>query len=300
MLIKGLDVGYSHTKDNNGRIFRSAYSTNDTSVVGSKKLTIDGKNYYIGSGKMTSEVDKTNTELNKVCTIYNIIMSDAKDLCVVAGLPIGQYEEQKVRLKESILGYNKCVVSYDNRPCSFKIHDVIVSPQGVSSLYTLKELLGEYIVIDIGGLTIDPCLVEFTATSSQILKSDTWYKGMRTLYSSIIEIVNNRYGLKLDNSYAEKILLMGLKVRGVQQDLSFLKPLLQDYIDILVEEIKLKYPTETTPMYLVGGGTDLLYNAFRKRFQDVNKIVNPQFANAIGYYNIGYFKFAERSVACGR
>jgi len=115
-----------------------------------------------------------------------------------------------------------------------------------------------------------------------------------------LEIVNNRYGLKLDNSYAEKILLMGLKVRGVQQDLSFLKPLLQDYIDILVEEIKLKYPTETTPMYLVGGGTDLLYNAFRKRFQDVNKIVNPQFANAIGYYNIGYFKFAERSVACGR
>lgn len=37
MLVKGLDVGYSHTKDNMGRIFRSAYSTSDASVVGSKK-----------------------------------------------------------------------------------------------------------------------------------------------------------------------------------------------------------------------------------------------------------------------
>lgn len=299
MLITGLDVGYSYTKDNRGRIFRSAYETNDSSVSGAKVLTIDDMNYYVGTGKMTSEVDKTTTEINKVCTIYNIVQSGAKDICFVVGLPIAQYKDQKENLKKSILSYNNCSVIYDNKQYPFKIHDVFVCRQGVSSLYILKELIGEYILIDIGGLTIDTCLVEFTYSGAQILKADTWYKGMRTLYSSIIEMINNRFGLKLDNLYAEKILLNGLKIHGVQQDLSFLKPLLQDYIDQLTEELKLKYPTETVPIYLTGGGTDLLYNAISKRFQDVHKIPNPQFANALGYYNIGYYKFAQRGVACG-
>ena len=299
MEYKGLDVGYDYTKDNNGRIFKSAYLNHDSSITGSNKLTIDGKDYYVGYGKMTSYVDKTSTELNKACTIYNIIKGNSKDLCVVVGLPIGQCKEQKEKLRASVLSYNKCSVSYDNKPYNFKIHDVLVSPQGVSSLYTLKDLSGEYIVIDIGGGTIDSCLAEFGKEGSRIVKRDTWYKGMRTLYSGIVEAVNNRFNLKLDVSYGEKLLLQGLTVHGVQQDTSFLKPLLQDYIDSLVEEIELRYPSDTVPIYLTGGGAELLYNAFCKRFGDVRKIPNPQFANAVGYYNIGYFKFAQRGIVCG-
>ena len=298
-MIIGLDVGYSDTKDNNMRIFKSAYSRMDNSITGAKKLTIDGEDFYPTRGSMTSEVDKTNTKLNEVCTIYNIITSGAKDIYLVVGLPIGQYAEQKDKLKESILSYNKRTVLYDNKPCNFKIHDVIVSRQGVSSLYTLKELYGEYIIIDIGGLTVDPCLVEFGNGSSQLIQCDTWYKGIRTLYSSVMELVNNKFNLKLDVSYGEKILRNGLRIHGKEQDLSILKPLLQDYIDTLAEEIRLKYPCETVPIYLTGGGAELLYNPFKKRFNDVQKFTNPQFANAIGYYNMGYFKFAQRGVVVG-
>jgi len=75
--------------------------------------------------------------------------------------------------------------------------------------------------------------------------------------------------------------------------------MLQDYIDELSEEIKLKYPYKTVPIYLTGGGAELLYNAFCKRFESVHKISNPQFANAIGYYNMGYFKYAQRGVIFG-
>jgi plasmid segregation protein ParM len=299
MVIKGLDVGYSYTKDNAGRIFKSAFSYYDQSVTGTKKLTIDGKDYYVGFGGMTCDVDKTNSEMNKVCTIYNIVTSGAKDILFILGLPIGQVKEQKEKLRESVYSYNKCNVQYDNKPYNFKIHDVYIGQQGVASLYTLKELYGEYIVIDIGGFTIDSCLVEFGLDGSRILEKDTWYKGMRTLYSSIIGMVNNHFNLSLDVSYAEKILREGLKIHGIPQDLSIIKPLLQEYVDYITNEIQIKYPSETVPIYLTGGGTDLLYKVLCKRFKDVHKIDNPQFANAIGYYNMGYFKFAQRGVISG-
>lgn len=299
-MLLGVDVGYNDTKDNRGHKFRSSFSLTDKSISGAKKLTIDGKNYYVGMGAMTSEVDKTNTDINMACTIYSFILNGyPKDIHMVAGLPIGQYEEQKNRLIDSIMSYNKRSIYYDDKPYNFKIHDVIVARQGVSSLYTLKDLFGEYIVIDIGGLTVDPCLAEFTCDGAQLIQYDTWYRGIRTLYSSIIEAVNNRFSLKIDVSYAEKILLNGLNIHEKPQDLTFLKPMLQDYIDMLSEEIKLKYPYKTVPIYLTGGGAELLYNAFYKRFESVHKINNPQFANAIGYYNMGYFKFAQRGVVVG-
>jgi plasmid segregation protein ParM len=142
-------------------------------------------------------------------------------------------------------------------------------------------------------------LAEFGMDGARILEKDTWYKGMRTLFSSVIGMVNNHFNLSLDVSNAEKILRYGLKIYGAQQDLSFLKPLLQEYVDYITDEIKIKYPSETVPIYLTGGGTDLLYKPLSKRFKDIHRIENPQFANAIGYYNMGYFKFAQRGVISG-
>jgi len=299
MEILGLDVGYSDTKDHKYNIFRTAFSLYDQSVFTPTKLTIDGKDYYPGTGRMTSEVDKTNTEMNKVCTIYNLILNNIREVYLVVGLPIGQYQEQKDKLRDNILAYNKCKVMHNDKPYEFKIRDVIVTRQGVSSLYTMKELYGEYIVIDIGGLTVDVSLAEFGVNNAQLIKYDTWFLGIRTLYSSIISAVNNHFCLNLEVQYAEKILRRGLSIYGKPQDLSFLKPLLLDYIDTLAEEIRLKYPVDTVPIYLTGGGAELLYNPFCKRFADVHKIDNPQFANALGYYIQGYFKYTQRSGVIG-
>ena len=290
-MIKGLDNGYSHTKDNTGTIFRSAYTKEAVSI--GKKLVIDGVTYQVGSGAMTAEVDKTNSEINKVCTIYNLVLTGAQDVILSVGLPVAQYTEQKKRLRDAILGYNECTVYYDNKRVPIKINDVMVSPQGIAALYSTRtEFSGECIVIDIGGLTIDNSLIEFTQSGSKILVHDTWYNGMRTLYSDIIATVNNQFNLRLENIYAETIIKQGyLKVKGIAYKLDFLKTILQNYIDQLYSEITLKYHTETTPIYLVGGGAQLLKDPFTRRFGDVTMIGNPQFANAIGYHNIAYMKY---------
>ena len=286
-MVRGLDVGYSHTKDNTGYCVRSACGRGMVSI--GKKLVIDGIDYQVGVGSMTSEVDKVNSELNKVCTIYNLVQSTAKDLVLSVGLPIGQYAEQKERLKEQILAYNKCEVQYDGHRVPISISQVIVNPQGVSALYALDNFRwsGQCIVVDVGGLTVDCCLVEMSSSGIKVLDCDTWYTGMRTLYSEIIARTNNLFQLKLDNNYAEKLLREArIVVRGKCYTIEYLKPILAEYVNRLESELNLKYATETTPIYLVGGGAILLANSFQARFPDVHLVTNSQFANAIGYFRI--------------
>lgn len=82
--IKGIDNGYAFTKDNERRIFKSAYSLTDNVIGGINHLIIDGVDYFVGSGQMTCDVDKTNTTINKVCTITNLAMTGEKEYYIVA------------------------------------------------------------------------------------------------------------------------------------------------------------------------------------------------------------------------
>ena len=99
-MIKGLDNGYVYTKDNEKNIFPSAFSTEDKVVSNAIPITIDNKQYYTGIGKSTVELDKTNLEITKVCTLTNLAMSNDKEFYLVVGLPVGQYKEQKINLKK--------------------------------------------------------------------------------------------------------------------------------------------------------------------------------------------------------
>jgi plasmid segregation protein ParM len=293
MINKGLDTGYRFTKDNEHRIFASAYSTNDRTITGANKITINGKDRYVGVGAMTSDVDKIDTELNEACVINNLAMTGEYEYCLTVGLPIGQFKAQKDKFKERILDYNKCDVIYNDKEFDVKIKDVFVFPQGAAALYSIPRNNSDKIIIDIGGLTFDIAYVETILNNPSITKSDTWYKGMRTLYSGIIQEVNLKFGLRLEISEAEKILLKGLRINGVEQSLDFLQPTLCNYLDPIADEIRMNYPTETTQIYICGGGARILYNALARRFKQVILIPDCQFANALGYYELGARAFAK-------
>jgi hypothetical protein len=153
-LLIGIDVGYSDTKDSNGNKFKSAYAKSDNSLNESKRLTINERDYFIGTGTMTSEVDKTGSDINMVCTIYDIILNNAKDIYMVVGLPIGQYNEQKDKLKESIIAYNKYPVIYNDKPYQFRIKDVIVCRQ--EDLWFSLSIFSSIAAI-INGVNFVPC-----------------------------------------------------------------------------------------------------------------------------------------------
>lgn len=230
-MIKGLDNGYLYTKDNELNIFPSAFSTEDKVVSNAIPIIIDNKQYYTGIGKSTVELDKTNLEITKVCTLTNLAMSNDKEFYLVVGLPVGQYKEQKDKFKETILSYNHCLVEYQNRVKQFLINDVLVFPQGVASLYSINSLSNNALIFDIGGRTVDIALIEMINNKPTLIKSDTWYKGMLVLYSTIIESINKKFQLTLEARYAEQILFNGLYLYGQKQDISFLQPIIQEYLD---------------------------------------------------------------------
>lgn len=297
-MVKGLDVGYSFTKDNEKNRFKSAYSHSEKTLSNVDHIIIDSKDYYVGAGQMTSEVDKTDDEMNKVCTLLNLVKSLDNEFYLVLGLPISQHKTQKDKLINSVMDYNNCNIVYDGYERKIKIKDVSVFPQGAAPIYTLDEMNGSFIFIDPGGFTWNIVLVEVVNGTPHIEKYDTLFKGMRTLYASVIDTINIRYNLKLDPRDAEKILLKNeLKVRGKEEDLSFLKPVLLDYLEPITDEIRLNYPCDTTPIYLHGGGIYIVGNALKKRFYDVTTMEDSQYANAIGLYNLGciiYDKYINR------
>lgn len=108
---------------------------------------------------------------------------------------------------------------------------------------------------------------------------------MLVLYSNIIKSINKHFQLTLETRYAEQILLNGLYLYGQKQDVSFLQPIIQKYLDDIFTQIKLNYPYAITQTYLTGGGANLLANIFKKQFPNIKVLSNSQFTNAIGYYN---------------
>lgn len=293
-MLLGVDVGYHSTKTHKGDVILSAISKK-TNTLCNNKIIVDGQNYNLGYGLMTSDMDKIDSDINKVMSLYMMAKYNSRETLLALGLPVGQYEHQKDRLRETVLSYNQSKVKYNGEDYRVNIKDVIVTPQGIAALYTLSNLYGDYIVIDIGGGTIDISYVSFSVSGAQIIKTETLYKGTRTVYTDILNAVNNEYQLKLTEQHqAEKLIKVGLHVDGVQKDLSIIKPVLQEYVDSVTDDIKTRYPYRTTPIYLVGGGAELLYNPLTKRLPTVNKIVNAQFANAVGSYNLGRVKFMQR------
>lgn len=125
-MIKGLDNGYMYTKDNELRIMKSAFTTEDKVVSGAIPIIIDGKQYYVGIGKGTFQLDKTN-----------LALSTGRKSYLVVGLSISQYKEQKDKLKETILSYNNSYIECQNKIKQFIINDVLVFPQGIASLYAI-------------------------------------------------------------------------------------------------------------------------------------------------------------------
>lgn len=121
----------------------------------------------------------------------------------------------------------------------------------------MNNLSTNALIFDIGGRTVDIALIEMINNKPTLIKSDTWYKGMLVLYSTIIESINKKFQLTLETRYAEQILLNGLYLYGQKQDISFLQPIIQEYLDDIFTQIKLNYPYAITPTFLTGGGASL-------------------------------------------
>lgn len=288
MPIVGIDLGYTYTKTSELVKFESKI-TEVEPLFGGKKLKIDGCTYYIGEGRGTLELNKIDSTVTKACLFYALgkMRTGVEGFKIVTGLPIGQYKTLQNEFRRMLLDNNYKTISVDSEPEKrIYIEDVKIYPQGAGALFG-QNIVGDAIVVDIGGRTVDIAYFSIQDGVRKLIKSETLYDGMLALYSTIINHVNAKHMLNLPVEYAQNILNTGLVIDGEKQDVSFLKPILTEHIENICNEIRINYPANTTPIYLCGGGAELLDNAFGKHFKNIQKFNNSQFANAIGFKKVG-------------
>lgn len=299
-MVKGQDHGYHFTKDNEMHIFKSAFTRTDTSLSEQNRITIDGINYYYGKGNTTANTDKIDSDINKVCTLANLSLSGSGEYFIVCGLPIEQYASQKDKFNQMLMSYNQCEVIFQGKLMNLQIKDVTVFAQGAGVLFGYDLPDGVYIILDVGSYTINIVQIELVNNQPHIIKFNTWYQGILTLYEKIVKETNRIYGTTLDIMDANRILSYGLSINGNKQDIKFINNIKQDYLDGILTKFKLAYPSYMiTPILLCGGGGSLLHQMIEQEFNNAILLPDSQFANAIGYYKFGLQKYERKEIIYG-
>jgi plasmid segregation protein ParM len=280
-MIIGTDIGYSYTKDNSERIFKSAITTDEYGVTGGTKVEINGKVYYAGVGTGTVDVNKANAELTKVLFLTDLWLNNSADgYHVITGLPIGQYKSHKHELKQSIMSWNGSFVNGKK----IIIFDCTIFPQAAGALYS-AAINDDCIIADVGGRTTDIGKFEFAGGKPNLIEPTTIYKGMEGLFSEVVKAVNNKFELSLEPRNGERILRSGLTVDGQKMDLSFLDEVIMAYIKPIKDILERDYHSRSTMVYFCGGGG----STFAKQLKIKNSMTleNSQFSNAKGFYRVG-------------
>ena len=295
--IKGSDTGFLYYKNNEKRIFKSAYNKSGIAMGASAFITIDGTDFAVGAGDRNIQFDKSDSEMNMVTILTDLCMDGADEFYLVVGVPISQYKAQKDKLKKIIMSYNDCKIIFHGEEKKIKICDVLVLPQGIGALLSLDKLVdGEIIIFDFGGMTIDLAHLEVSNGNPILLKSDTLTSGIQKLYPKLISKVNQEYNLTLDPSYGENILVnlnKGILIKGEYKPSDFLLPTLREYLQPIFIEFNVNYPAMNTKIYICGGSAIIFEKLFKEYYPQSEIMPNSQFANAIGYYKAGVSAFGH-------
>ena len=285
----GLDIGYSYTKTDSGVFFPSKIMAGDNVINEGTQIIYNNQKFTIGIGKGTLELNKINSMLTKLCMLAAVAKSTDDDTVNIAtGLPIGQIKLLADDLKNYLLNDNHINYTINNVNKKLFINDVIVVPQGARALYAY-DIEGDVIIIDIGGRSVDIAYFEYINGKRKLVKYNTLYKGMISLYSKLIEQINKKYsssGLSLDDEYGEKILTEGLSIFGDKQDLSWLQPVYDAHVEEIINNLMLNYRYVSTDIYICGGGAKTLFPSFKKKIKNIRILDDSQFSNAIGFKKI--------------
>lgn len=277
-----VDNGYLYTKDSNYNIFKSAYSHTKDVLLQNDYITINNQNYYYGVGNTCTDIDKIESDVNKVCTLTSIAKDGGGNYILCVNLPIIQFATNKTKLESTILTYNDLQLVYKDKQIKYKIHEVYVLPQGICLIYSLNSKK-ETIIIDLGSNTINFSLFEQIDGKLTLTKYDTKFKGLLHLYKLVISEINSRFTLNYNDIKAQYFLNGNPLIKdGVTKDTSFIKDIIRDYMIDILSDFKLSFPYKTTEIYICGGGAELLYPIFQHNFPSAIKVSNPQFANING------------------
>jgi plasmid segregation protein ParM len=281
--VLGIDLGNNYVKVSNNISF-DARCTNVAGVLTSNKFTLDNEVYYIQSGNYDMEYRKINKKNTRILLGYALARSAVSSVKAVVGLPISQYNQDKHIYKEQLLSKRVFETEIEGTHKRIIVEDVEIYPEGVSSI-----LFTDYqgIILDIGGRTTDCAKILGNADNKKIISPDSLGKGIFNLYSDFIKVINAKFGLDLTYDDASYIVSNGLKIDGKTVNIDFAMDIFNEFVDDVVNILKLKYTLSTLDVKVIGGGGQSLFKFIKDRIPQATLMDNSFMANALAYKRLG-------------
>lgn len=288
MLI-GVDLGNFGVNTSEEDFFYSKISEG-SSFTNENRIIYEGIEFQIGEGEFSTDWNKSEKE-STLPLLFTALARSSKEnfFQVVLGLPIQQYKSNKDKFKKYIEDNRWKTIIYEGFEREIIISDVIIAPEGAAAYYNLSQeqkiKIGNkpLIIVDIGGRTTDICLFE----NGKITKVWTISVGMINVYQDVINYINTKYTEEFKLEDGEVILEEGLFFRGKDQDISFIKPILQKHFNSIYKDLQLNFNTSKGYVLLTGGGSITFKKAFENRLDNLLMSNNPLFDNAKGFKKLG-------------
>lgn len=290
-----VDNGYFETKIKNSegmKKFRSKIQKTNGEFMENNIIEYQGETYTIGEGKDDICNDKTKGLVHKLCTLKALgDMTDySEEFNLVTDLPLGHYKNKQFR--EEFERYMTTpeinVINHNGKTKRIAIKKCTIVPQGLAALYAndVRQYKDKMLaVLDIGGKTIDGCVVEGLKPIKESIF--TINLGTIILENRIKTALNQKFLLDIQDYEVPYLMKDGIPGLEVESRI-VIEEVYNEYFDQLIREMTAKnWSIETLPMVGVGGGLLRLKDIIEFYLPKLKPSQNPIYDNVLGLYNIG-------------
>ena len=232
-------------------------------------LEYNGVYYTLSETRMPFKADKTVDEDYFILTLFSLALEakergitlSGKDIVLGVGLPPADFGQQALK-------------------------DILVSPQNFAAVMCYKaSLFRQYRTvncIDIGDGTVDLLVIRKGQPDLSVRVSDR--SGMAILRSEISNSIQQNYGIHLESSDVEQVLMQKATILD-EEVVREIQKMAGDWMQRIINKLHAYVPDfRTNPAVFLGGGSLLLKQHIEKSsdFKYIEFIEDIR-ANAVGY-----------------
>lgn len=275
-------------------------------------LEYEGAYYTLSETKMPFKADKTVDDDYFILTLFTLVQEarkkninlTGKDVVLGVGLPPADFGQQAVGFKQYFIDHSRHGISFrmNDKPVSFYLKDVFVSPQNFAAVMCFKaSLLKKYRTvncIDIGDGTVDLLVIRNGKPDLSVRVSER--SGMAVLRSEISNRIQQNYGIHLDSSDVEQV-LMGEETILEEEIIKEIYRMADDWVHMIINKLHAHVTDfRTNPAIFLGGGSLLLKKQIEQspEFKYIEFIDDVK-ANAIGYEKLAAARIRRGLISSG-
>lgn len=269
---------------------------------GNDIVEINDKKFIFNEGYFENNVVKHEKENFINLLYYTIAKTLEKEQCnendvkIVVGVPAGQYNSEKERLKKVILD-NQCKnIKINGKSRTINIEDVFIAPEGygakVEALQSKKDKL-KLLMIDIGGGTSDAALFD---ENGRFIGGKSIKVGLLDLYKNVQEVLDLKYKLSVSLEDAKKYFDGELDIRNEKFEVenTYKTEALNKLVKFLINELRGLYPNISQyAICLCGGAASRVLPVFKKVYVQTEAISDIK-ANAKGFRKVGLARWQSQ------